>query len=119
MSVKERIKALRKELGLSQLKFAEGISISPGYIARIGTGDSSVNDRIAKLICAMYNVSEQWLKEGLGEMFEGETTSKINLAVSYFEKLNPDFQDYVLLQLDNLLQLQQKGKKAALPLSED
>ena len=110
MSDKKRLRELRKELGLTQAQFAQGISVSTGYIARLEMGNSEVNDRIIKLVCTTYNASEHWLRNGTGEMFDGQTAVKVNLALSYFEKLNPAFQDYVLAQLENLLVLQQRDK---------
>ena len=61
MTINHRIKQVRKSLGLSQAKFAGAISISNGYIADIELGNRVVNDRIVKLICFTFNVSEDWL----------------------------------------------------------
>ncbi|MDR2043133.1 MAG: helix-turn-helix transcriptional regulator [Clostridium sp.] len=58
MSINLRIKQIRKTLNLSQAKFAKEISISNGYIAGIELENRKVNDRIVKLICAMYGVNE-------------------------------------------------------------
>ena len=70
MSTNQRIKQVRQALNLSQAKFAKAISISNGYIAGIELENRKVNDRIIKLICATFNVSENWLKNGEGDMFE-------------------------------------------------
>jgi transcriptional regulator with XRE-family HTH domain len=104
--VNERIKQLRRELGLSQVKFAEGISISNGYLAGLELGKRDVNERIAKLICAVYDVSEHWLKTGDGEMFLSAHSAKQVRAIDLFEELTPEFQDYALHQIGKLLELQ-------------
>ena len=56
MTINERIKQLRLDLGLSQARFAQDISVSAGYIASIELGNRRVNDRIIKLICTQYNI---------------------------------------------------------------
>lgn len=108
MSVNERIKEVRRTLGLSQAKFAAGISISNGYIAGIELGKRRANDRIIKLICAQYQVSEAWLKEGVGEMFTTAPDARLEHIIRAFEGLRPEFQDYVLEQIDRLKALQVK-----------
>ena len=108
MSVNERIKEVRRALGMSQAKFANGISISNGYIAGIELEKRKANDRIIKLICAQYQVSEAWLKEGVGEMFTGAPDARLAHIIRAFEGLRPEFQDYVLEQIDRLKELQVK-----------
>ena len=111
MTIKDRIKELRNDLGLSQVKFAQGISVSKSYVTRIEIGDLEVNNRIIRLICITYNVSEQWLREGIGDMFADQSRSTTNLALSYFEQLTPDFRDSVLRHMENMLLLQKKIKE--------
>lgn len=110
MSVNQRIKQIRQELNLSQAKFAKAISISNGYIAGIELENRNVNDRIIKLICITFNVREQWLKSGEGSMFEEQPNRFSELASSTFKELKPEYQDYVLKQIDQLLEMQNKEK---------
>ena len=111
MCINQRIKEIRQELNLSQTKFASAISISNGYIASIELGNRAVNDRIIKLICSTFNVNEHWLKDGHGEMFNKNTDQTTELAMSIFKELNPDYQEYVLQQINKLLELQNKQTK--------
>lgn len=108
MSINERIKEVRQTLGLSQAKFAKDISISNGYIAGLELGNRKVNDRIIKLVCSQYNVSEVWLREGTGSMFVSTPDVRLDHIINVFEQLRPEFQDYVLEQIDRLMELQQK-----------
>ncbi|MBQ9128405.1 MAG: helix-turn-helix transcriptional regulator [Thermoguttaceae bacterium] len=64
-----RIAELREHLGLNQVQFAARISISSSYFSRLSQGNRTVNDRLIKLVCAEFNVSERWLRTGEGEMF--------------------------------------------------
>lgn len=112
MSINQRIRMLRQELNLSQAKFAAAISISSGYIAGIELGNRRVNDRIIKLICSTYRVREEWLRTGMGDMFLLAQDDTLQKAVHTFELLRPEFQDYVLEQMQALLRLQKKLGKA-------
>lgn len=108
MSVNQRIKLVRQTLKLPQARFAEMISISNGYIASIELEKRPVNDRIIKLICSTFSVSGQWLKTGEGDMFIDHMTGKTDRALRVFSELRPEFQDFVLTQIDQLLELQKK-----------
>ena len=111
MSVNQRIKQVRQALNISQAKFAKAISISNGYIAGIELENRNVNDRIIKLICITFNVNENWLRTGKGDMFNESTNQMAEIALSTFRELKPDYQNYVLKQIDHLLELQQKEKE--------
>lgn len=65
----ERIKQLRKELGLTLDKFGEKIGVGKTAISKIENGDRSVTDQMFKSICREFNVREEWLRTGEGEMF--------------------------------------------------
>jgi transcriptional regulator with XRE-family HTH domain len=108
MSINKRIKQLRENLNLSQSTFAKDISISSGYIASIELGNRKANERIVKLICSVYGVNKVWLETGEGDMFCHEPDEKFKQALCIFQKLNPEFQEYVLTQIDQLLDLQKK-----------
>lgn len=108
MTVNQRIKELRLKLGLSQAKFAKAISISNGYIAGLELGNRHVNERLIKLICITFNVREEWLKTGDGNMFNEEPSQLAELAYSTFKELKPEYQEYVLKQMDQLLEIQNR-----------
>jgi transcriptional regulator with XRE-family HTH domain len=68
-SVKDRIKLLRKELELTQEKFSERLGIKRNTIAKYETGINEPTNAVISLICREFNVNEQWLRTGEGEMF--------------------------------------------------
>lgn len=110
MTINQRIKELRAKLGLSQAKFAKAISISNGYIAGIELGNRNVNDRLIKLIVSAFNVREEWLKSGEGDVFNEQPNQLAELAYSTFKELKPEYQEYILKQIDQLLEIQHKEK---------
>lgn len=69
----ERIKQLRKELRLTQQEFAGSLGTSRDNIAGYETGRRSPSDAVISLICRTFNVNEEWLRTGDGEMFVRQT----------------------------------------------
>ena len=65
----ERIKQLRKHLGLNQTEFGARIGVKQTTIAGYERGASTPLDAVVSAICREFNVSERWLREGEGEMF--------------------------------------------------
>lgn len=65
----ERIKELRKELKLTQQEFADALNIKRGAIANYEVGRNEPIDAVISLICKTFNVNEEWLRVGVGDMF--------------------------------------------------
>ncbi|WP_039242727.1 helix-turn-helix domain-containing protein [Clostridium botulinum] len=65
-----RLKQLRKELNLTQLEFAKKLNMTRSNIGNIETGVINLSDRNIREICNVFNVNEEWLRHGNGEMFE-------------------------------------------------
>ena len=69
MTQGERIKAIRKELGLTLEKFGEKLGVTKTTISRIEKGVNNLTDQMARSICREYNVDYDFLMYGEGEMF--------------------------------------------------
>lgn len=69
MTFGERLRKLRKELDLTQQKFADRIGVKRNTIATYEIGRSEPIDAVFSLICQEFHVSEKWLRTGEGEMF--------------------------------------------------
>ena len=72
METYERIKKLRKYLELSQEEFGERLSVSRSVIVNIEGNRLKRPDQkesLYRLICKEFNVNEDWLLNGNGEMF--------------------------------------------------
>ena len=108
MTINERIKHLRTTLQMSQAEFAKAIFISNGYIAELEGANRKVNDRIIHLISLTFGVSEVWLKYGTGNMFFTTPSEKLQRMTSLFNNLPSQFQDYVMLQIEQLLAVIEK-----------
>lgn len=68
--MKERIRKLRKTLDLTQKAFAERIGMKSNTIATYEMGRAIPSDPAINNICKEFGVREQWLREGIGEMFQ-------------------------------------------------
>ena len=79
-----RIKEIREAKGLSQADFAEMLNIKRNSISLIEVGKRNPSDRTIIDICNTFNVSEEWLRTGVGEMF-------IKTPSSTMEKLKQEF----------------------------
>lgn len=105
--ISDRIKDLRKELNLKQSDFANKIGIKQAAISAIEKGIRNVTDRIINDICREFNVNEEWLRNGTGEMFAPTFNDKLDqLASEYnFSKLEYTF-------FSSYLKLDEKKREA-------
>jgi transcriptional regulator with XRE-family HTH domain len=115
MSISKRIKHLRQTLNMSQVEFAKAIYISNGYIAELECEHRRVNERIIHLISLTFGVNEKWLKTGEGEMFFNMSGEKLQRMVSLFCELPTNFQDYVMHQMKQLLNVAINKEQRDLP----
>lgn len=65
----ERVREVRKILGLTLDKFGERIGIKKSTLSLIENGKSNLTDANVKAICREYGVDYMWLTTGEGEMF--------------------------------------------------
>ena len=106
MTVNERIRELRQTLKLYQRAFAKAVYVSNGYLADIELGHNEVKDRLIHLISNAFSVNKHWLLTGEGRMFNSTQEEKMERMTSLFNELYPEYQDFVLRQIDELIELQ-------------
>jgi len=119
MTISKRIRHVRQTLNMSQVEFAKAIRISNGYIAELECEHRKVNDRIIHLISLTFGVNEKWLKTGEGDMFFKAIGEKLQRMVSLFNELPPKFQDYVMLQIEQLLNVTGKEPETLAEIPND
>ncbi len=83
MTINERVKAVRKALGLSQAAFAKRIDLGQAAVSMLEQETNSVSERNIRQISRELNVNETWLREGTGEMFAA-STAKVDRLQSDF-----------------------------------
>lgn len=65
----ERLKKLRKALDLTQQEFADRIGSKRNTVAKYETEANTPSTAVVSLICREFNVNEDWLRDGVGDMF--------------------------------------------------
>lgn len=89
--MKDRIKKIRKEFDLTQQKFADRIGVKQNTVAQYEMGRNVPIDSVITLICREFNVNENWLRTGEGDMFVERTRDE--QIASFFEDLQSDTTD--------------------------
>lgn len=74
--MKEQLKTLRKHLDMTQQAFANRIGLKQNTIAQYEMGRTVPSDAIVFSICREFDVNEDWLRTGEGEMFEMSTSQQ-------------------------------------------
>lgn len=69
MTQNERVKEVRKSLGLTLEKFGERIGVTRGSMSNIENGNRNLTEQMTKSICREFGVDYIWLTTGEGEMF--------------------------------------------------
>lgn len=67
---------LRKHLGLTLEAFGEKIGITRAAVSNIEKGRSNPSEQVIMSICREFDVNEQWLRTGEGEMLVKLTPSE-------------------------------------------
>lgn len=70
MTQGERVKAIRKSLGLTLEKFGEKLGVGKTAISNIEKGNRNLTEQMTISICREYNVNYDYLTCGDGEMFD-------------------------------------------------
>jgi transcriptional regulator with XRE-family HTH domain len=65
----KRIRELRDELRLTQVKFGERLGLAGNTIAQYEYGHRNPPNHVILAICKEFNVREEWIRNGEGEMF--------------------------------------------------
>lgn len=112
----ERIKKLRKTLGLTLEKFGERLGVKRNSVSQWENGINNVSDQVRKSICREFGVNEEWLLSGSGPMFiqsstfsldefvksRGASDLELDIMKAYFD-LEPDVRKMIIEHFKNRL----------------
>ena len=79
----ERLRKLRKALNMSQTAFGKRVGLKQSTITGYETGNRIPLDSVILLICKEFNVNEEWLRSGKGDMF---SSPQIGLHIKELRK---------------------------------
>lgn len=68
-TINSRLREVRRAKKLNQTDFGQYLSLSQNSLSQIESGTRDVTEKIVKLTCLQFNVSENWLRTGEGSMF--------------------------------------------------
>ena len=111
--MKDRLKALRKALGLKQREVAERLGVTVGIVGGWECGRDAIPQTRIYQLCKEYNVRREWLERGEGEMFEAETAkekAQEEFITGVFERLTPEQQQRILNALRAHISAQKDGR---------
>ncbi len=95
-----RIKELINELNISQTEFAASIGMTKSNVSKLVKGSINLTDSNIKLLCIQYDINEQWLRTGEGEMFDTSNENDIDYLVGrYGDDLPANVKDLIITLL--------------------
>ena len=114
MNIGDRIKKLRISLDKTQTEFAKRIGSMQNTITRYETNNRNPSASVIALICREFNVNEEWLKTGAGEMFNAAPSSALDaLAEEYgIAYLNSDFKKASYVMVEKFVNLKPEAQEA-------
>ena len=115
-SVNERLRSIRKELGLSLANFGAPIGYNKTTICRIENGlppyDGRAPERYIVAVSTAYNISRTWILSGEGEK-NTAPAARTQLVIGMFRELYPESQALILDLAKALIEEDKAAKKKA------
>ena len=68
----ERVKLIRKQLGMTQEQLAQRLGIGKAALSMIETGKAGLSARNRNILVQELNVNPEWIETGRGSMFNAE-----------------------------------------------
>lgn len=126
----ERMKILRKEIGLTQEKFAERIGLKQNTIALIESGKRNMSDQAILSVCREFGVREEWLRTGKGERFVQKSsldelaknaglTVNERVLIEKFMNLNPETRREILDYIKDVADAMEAGNAPGTELTPE
>lgn len=99
----QRISKVIDTIGIKKTIFAEKLNVSQAFVSQMCSGASQPSDRTIADICRTFDVNEDWLRTGEGEMFVQKSRDE-QLAAFFGDVLSgePDFRRRFIAVLSRL-----------------
>lgn len=95
MNIGDQIKKLRRDLNMTQTEFAKRIGSVQNTITGYESGRRNPSAPVIALICKEFDVREEWLRTGEGEMFNPKPSDVLDQLAYKYQFSNAD---YVLVE---------------------
>ena len=90
MTIGNRLRAVRKALGLTQQEFAAEVGLKQSTIAMYEIGHGKASERVITTLCKEYDINRNWLLTGEGEMFRPKTQNETLMELCLDAAENPN-----------------------------
>lgn len=82
----DRIDEIIKKTGEKQASFARRVNIDPSYVSQLIKERRMPSKLLIKSICSEYNVNEDWLVYGKGEMYAESTAQTLDCVARRYSE---------------------------------
>lgn len=114
MEISDRLKEIRKILGLTQADFGEKMGLKPTAIGQMENGTRNITERTLILLQEKHNVNMDYLLYGNGEVFIKPNTFSLD---EYAKKNDLTQKDLVVIR--EFMALDSKAKEAVYSMLEN
>ena len=118
--IKDRIISIRKESGMTQEEFGNEIKLSQNYVWMLESGKRAPSARTITDLCQKFNINEEWLRTGEGEMKAPMTKqaeiASITAQLFHKEETDPETYNFLITLNKSLLQLDENQMQAVLDM---
>ncbi len=95
-----RVKLLRNKLNMSQSAFGKKLGVTAAGISKIENGKRGLTEHMLLMICREFNINENWLKNGEGEIFRHKHPDSIEQLAQIY--LLDELDKTIILEYINL-----------------
>ncbi len=74
--MKNRLKLLRSSLEMTMDEFGKKLGVTRAAVSNLENGHRELTNQMITSICREFNVNEDWLRSGAGEMFVKRTRNQ-------------------------------------------
>jgi transcriptional regulator with XRE-family HTH domain len=115
LTVGKRLLALRKKLALNQSEFAEKLGLTQTAVSGWELDKTPLTEANYKLICFTFGVSNNWLRNGAGDMFDINKVPDIQELLEIAKQLTPASRKMILDLARSLFANEQTLRSNAAP----
>ena len=114
LKLNHRLKYIRNHFKLNQDEFGRKINVTRSHVSALEKSKRTITDRIINDICREFNVNEDWLRYGTGEIFaQIDNTNLGKLATEY------NFTELEFAFFNSYLKLDTKTRSTIINFLED
>ncbi len=97
MTLAQRIKIIRKQLGMSQTEFANDIGITQTSLSQLEGEKNGISYDVYKAIVEKFDVNPSWLMDGNGEMYRSADSNKKSSALPLVVQVGNDEEENIVM----------------------